>query len=172
MKKSIPTFLFLVLLLNASTCLDELCEESKAPEINFGVLLGGQVLMVIESLDDEVDVTKEYFWSDFGMDYYKYYCSGTSNGPYTTNFKIAQDGSLEKQGMGYMSFRMDNKDDFLSFTFTVQHKEDFYNVSGNYNVKYDALKPHDGQKAYIEFTIKIKWQDGTPEAESITATIR
>jgi hypothetical protein len=99
-----------------------LCEESKAPEINFGVLLGGHVLMVIESLDDELDVTREYFHADFGMDYYKYYCNGDRNGPFTTNFKILQDGSLEKQGIGYMSFRMDNKDDFLSFTFTVQRE--------------------------------------------------
>jgi len=171
MKKSFTTCLFIGLILNASSCLKEGCEETKSPEINFGVLLGGHVLCVIESLDDEVDVTKEYYYSDFVMNYYKVYCAGTRNGPFTENFKIGKNGLLEKQGIGYMSFRMDNADDYINFTFTIQSEDNIYNVSGNYDVYYDTFKHHNGQKAYIDFTIKIKWKDGTPTTESIIATI-
>lgn len=171
MKKSFTTCLFIVLILNASSCLKEGCEETKSPEINFGVLLGGHVLCVIESLDDEVDVTEEYYNFDFGMEYYKVYCDGTRKGPFITNFKIGENGSLEKQGVSYMSFRMDNTDDYINFTFTIQSKDNNHNVSANYDVYYDMFKQHNGQKAYIDFTIKIKWKDGTPTAESIIATI-
>ncbi len=41
MKKSFTTCLFIVLILNVSSCIKVGCEETKAPEINFGVLLGG-----------------------------------------------------------------------------------------------------------------------------------
>lgn len=169
MKKSFTTCLFIALIFNASSCFKEGCEESKAPEINFGVRLGGHVLCVIETLDDEVDVTKHY--SNFVMEYYKVYCSGTRKGPFTENLVIATDGSLVKQSIGYMSFRMDNTDDYISFTFTIQSGDDIYNVNANYDVYYDTFKPHNGQNAYIFFTIKIKWDDGTPTTESIIATI-
>ncbi len=171
MKKSFTTCLLIVFLLNASSCLKEGCEETKSPEINFGVLLAGHVLCVIESLDDEVDVTGNYYNSDFGMEYYKVYCDGTRKGPFTTYFKIGENGLLEKQSIGYMSFRMDNTDDYINFTFTIQYKENNYNVDANYDVYYDTFKQFNGENAYIDFTVKIKWKDGTPTAESITATI-
>ncbi|MBN2482252.1 MAG: hypothetical protein JXB19_10950 [Bacteroidales bacterium] len=166
--------LLLFLVIAPSNCeqCSEDCDDTTAPEINFGLVLGGHILCVIEQLGDEIDVTQSYFYSDFIMSYSKIYCDGTPRGPFTTNFKIGETGLLENQGIGYMSFRMDNTKDYINFTFEIQYQEDTYKIkNANYKVYYDMFKPYDGNNAHIDFNIKIKWDEGNPTAESIVATI-
>jgi hypothetical protein len=124
------------------------CKKTEAPEINFGLLFYGSVQIKNE---DNEDITASFVDSDFNMLYYKVYCSGKNNGPFTTEFSIKEDGSLYKKSIGYMSFRMDNKKDYIRVQFFIDGSD----IGKEYRVSYDQLKAFDGANPNLNFTIAI-----------------
>ena len=159
--------LFFACLLIAQGCfIKEECKETEAPEINFGLLIGGSILIVEEEGDNETDITNQYVDSDFNVMYYKVYCNGTNKGPFTTEFAVNEDGSLYKKSIGYYSFRMDNKEDFMRVAFFLDGKE----VS-THSVFYDTIKPYDGSNAYLDFTLKLSWNGIIFTTKSFIVTI-
>ena len=68
MKKSL-SIVFLVFTFIAQSCFEFKdegeCKKTEAPEINFGFLLGGNVLIVETEGNEEYDVTADYFESPF-----------------------------------------------------------------------------------------------------------
>lgn len=143
--------IFLLILFGTFGCLKEGCEKTTAPEINFGLLLGGGILILEHEGDQEFDVTADYTNADFTMSYYKVYCSGSQNGPFSSEFYVRQDGTLNKESIGYWDFRMDNTDDYMRIEFILQDTN-----LGFYNVDYNTLKRFDGTKPYIHFTLVVE----------------
>jgi hypothetical protein len=115
---------------------------------------------------DDKDITPQFVDKDFNMLCYKVYCNGTNNGPFTTQFKINEDGSLYKKSIGYYGFRMDNTEDYMRISFFLDGKE-----AGGYNVSYNQLKPFAGQNPYLDFTISYYWINSTLTIESISVKI-
>ena len=155
--------LFLALLLTTSGCLNEGCKKTEAPEINFNMFLFANIQ--IKNTKDE-DVTSQFVDNDFNMMCYKVYCDGTNKGPFTTEFKVNEDGSLYKKSIGYYGFRMDNTEDYMRVSFFLGGNE-----AGHYNVYYNQLKAFDGANPYLNFTIKYTLVSNTIEVESINVSI-
>lgn len=156
----------LLLIFSTQGCLksEAECKKTEAPEINFGLLLFRNIR--INNLTGE-DITADFVDTDFNMLYYKVYCSGKNNGPFTTEFAINEDGSLYKKSIGYWSFRMDNTQDYIRVTFFIDGKD----IGKSYNVTYNQLKAFYGQNPHLNFSI-ILASDGTLfETESISLSI-
>ena len=64
---------------------------------------------------------------------------------------MRQDGTLNKESIGYWDFRMDNTDDYMRIEFIFQDTN-----LGFYNVDYNTLKRFDGMKPYIHFTLVVE----------------
>ena len=127
---------------------EDKCEETKAPEINFKFLLGGDIFIVEKG--NTKDITVDF--DNVNMMMYKVYCSGHSNGPFEQSYLIETDGTLVKQGIGSWSFKMDNKDDYMRVVLFCDTKE-----LGTYNIYYSDLEKHDQGTAYFEFSIRTIW---------------
>ena len=130
---------------------DDECLDTEAPEINFGLLLGGEILFKNSS---GAIITSRH--QECKMDVYKVYCDGTKNGPFTTEFTIDADGILVKKGPGYMSYRMDNTLDYMRIVTLIDNPDS----PNGYNpfhdpcaIWYDDIKSQDGGNAYIHFTL-------------------
>lgn len=142
------------------------CKKTEAPEINFGFLLGGTVLIVETEGNEEYDVTADYFEKPFTISCYKVYCDGTNKGPFPQEFVLGFDGTLEKQSIGIYSFRMDNEEDYMNLIFYLNGED-----AGSYKVYYNSLKSQDGGNAYVSLFIKLIHKGYYIELESITATV-
>ena len=144
------SFLFILFLLgNIDGCnTEEECEKTKAPEINFKFLLGGEIFIV--EAGNEKDITVDF--DKFNMMVNKAYCDGTINGPFDQNYLITTDGQLVRQSIGTWSFRMDNTKDYMNVNFFCDGKD-----LGTHNIYYDDLKKHDGGTAYYEFGFNTVW---------------
>lgn len=140
------------------------CKKTEAPEINFGLIFYGNIqIKTVEG----TDITANFADTGFNMLYYKVYCSGKNNGPFTTEFKINEDGTLYKMSIGYWSFRMDNTKDYIRVQFFIEGKE----IGQEYNVSYNQLKAFDGGNPYLKFTIKLTSVGNSFETESISLAI-
>lgn len=127
------------------------CVDAEAPEINFGLLLGGEITFKNSS---GVTIASEH--EEMRMDVYKVYCDGTENGPFATEFTIAEDGVLVKKGISYMSYRMDNTLDYMRIVLFIDnlHAPKGFNTFGEpCAIWYDKIKSQDGGNAYIHFTL-------------------
>jgi hypothetical protein len=127
---------------------EDKCEETKAPEINFKFLLGGDIFIVEKGHTRDITVD----FDNVNMMMYKVYCSGHSNGPFEQNYLIQTDGILVKQGIGSWSFKMDNKDDYMRVVLFCDTKE-----LGTQYIYYADLEKHDQGSAYFEFSIRTVW---------------
>lgn len=149
MKNSVfSLFLILMILLHGCLNKEAECKKTEAPEINVGLLFFGKVK--IENPSGE-DITSEFVDQDLNMLYYKVYCDGTNRGPFTSEFSINEDGSLYKKSIGYMSFRMDNRNDYIRVKFFIDGSD----IGQSYNVTYDQLKAYDGGNPNLNFTIRV-----------------
>lgn len=145
-------FAFLVLIvLSASWCNKNKCEENTAPEINFELLVGGSVL-----IEDPVgkDITTEFHGHDFVVHINKIYCDGTIRGPFEEFYLIDEDGRLDRIGIGTWGFRMDNNDDYMKLKFFLDGK-----AVGEYDLPYNIMQKYDQGTGYFEFLIKCKWDE-------------
>jgi len=127
---------------------EDQCEDSKGPEINFRLLLGGNILVVEEETTKDITVD----FDNVNMMMYKVYCSGHANGPFEQNYLIETDGTLVKQGIGSWSFKMDNKEDYMRVVIFCDTKE-----IATQSIYYSDLQQHDEGTAYYEFSIRTTW---------------
>lgn len=172
--KNYISFFFLIVFVGIYGCFEKPCEKTDAPEINFGLLMGGNLTITetknYENDDDDVtfvDVTKEHVDADLTMSYYKVYCTGKRNGPFTSEFSVNEDGSLYKKSIGYWSFRMDNTDDYIRIFFILEGQE-----LGKFDINYNTLKNYDGKTPYIQFKLKVSQIEDFLTLASSEATIK
>ena len=166
MQKLLLSFL-LLLIISIQSCFlsEEECKKTEAPEINFGLLFSGNVIIYNES--DE-NITADFVDKDLNMLYYKVYCSGKNNGPFTTEFAINEDGSLYKKTIGYWSFRMNNTKDYIRVKFFIEGDE----VGYSYNVTYDQLKAYDGSNPFLQFNLVLTYNGSSFKTRSISLSIQ
>ncbi len=133
MVKYLSIILIVFLMGDIDGCKDasDECEKTKAPEINFKFLLGGNIQISEDGTGK--DITNEF--DDFTMMMNKVYCDGTSKGPFEVPYLITTDGQLVKQSIGTWSFRMDNTEDYMNVNFFCNGHD-----LGTHNVFYDMLK--------------------------------
>ena len=141
-------FIFLVFLSGCELFTDQdKCKETETPEINFGLLAGGEVLILST---DGFDITEQFENENFTIMFTKWYCDGTSKGPFEEAFVLDKYGILFRQGIGTWSFRMDNTKDYMRIAFFFKGES-----VGDYNAYYEQLKSSDGGNKYFEFYITI-----------------
>jgi len=160
----LPLFLILMTCLQGCLSTEAECKKTEAPEINVGLLFFGSVKIKNQSGDD---ITSEFVDRELNMLYYKVYCDGTNRGPFTTEFTINEDGSLYKESIGYMSFRLDNRNDYIRVHFYI----DGTDIGQSYNVIYDQLKAYDGGNPNLNFRIVLEANGIFYSTQSISLTI-
>ena len=157
---------FLLLLISFQSCLksEAECKKTEAPEINFGLLLFGNI-----QINDPggTDITIDFTDAQLNMLYYKVYCDGANNGPFTTEFTINEDGTLYKESIGYWSFRMDNTKDYIRVQFFIEGDD----IGLEYNVSYDQLKAFDGSNPNLTFSLVVTADGEFFSTESISLSI-
>jgi hypothetical protein len=126
------------------------CKGSEAPEIEFGLLIGGDVDVI--SHQTGFEVTSE--WEGLGINIImnKVYCNGTTRGPFEENYTIDVNGLMHRQAIGYWSFIMNNRNDYMDINFFCGGNE-----IGNYAASCDMLAPGNGGTGYLSFKIEIEW---------------
>lgn len=167
MMKSIRLLLILTFLLSSCDLIDQMekCDETNAPEINFELLVGGQVKILSKETGN--DVTALYEDADMTVFFNKIYCDGTNKGPFEEYFALDKYGVMWRNSIGRWSFRMDNKDDYMRISFFIDGKE-----VGKYNLDYDMLKMFDTSTAYIEFLIDCEHTESSVDNDIYGKDIR
>lgn len=157
---------FLLLILSIQGCLtsESECKKTEAPEINFGLLFLGNIQINDPSGND---ITADFLDAELNMLYYKVYCSGKNNGPFTTEFTINEDGTLYKESIGYWSFRMDNTKDYIRVQFFIEGAD----IGQEYRVTYNQLKAFDGSNPVLTFNMVVTADNEIFETESISLSI-
>lgn len=124
------------------------CDKTKAPEINFSFRAGGTVKFMSY---EATDITSQFEGKALIINFYKDHCSGSVSGPFDQAYLIHGSGELERIGIGYWSFKMDNKEDRIRtriYYEGVSLTEPIYD-------DYDAMKSYDGSGVYYEYMITI-----------------
>lgn len=165
MKNLFLSILLLIMITN-QTCLktEEECKKTEAPEINVGLIFSGTINIQDNS---GKDITADFVDTGLDMIYYKVYCSGKNNGPFTSEFSINKDGTLYKKSIGYWSFRMDNKQDYIRVSFFIAGED----IGQTYNVTYDQLKAFDGGKPILKFSLIVTFNGYYFLTESLVLAI-
>lgn len=158
--------IMLISLETCEKCTQDICEEAKAPEINFGLLLSGRITVFTVEDNKEIDITDEY--KHFSIDVFKTYCTGEERGPFTTNFDIGQEGTLINQSIGYMSYRMDNTYDYMYMKFIIGN---VLIKNGFCSIYYDDLKLQNNDMAGVIFILRIEKSTGNQGEEYILSKI-
>ncbi len=149
---------FLILLFLVTSCNlfedDEECNKTDAPEINFGLLVGGQVKIINSSSGE--DITSDFDDKEVLVFFNKVYCNGKTNGPFEDYFVLDNLGVMWRNAVGTWEFRMDNTEDYMRIVFFIEGDE-----IGKYNIDYNMLKADDNGKAYFEFDILCEYFEST-----------
>ncbi|TLX76067.1 hypothetical protein E9993_07605 [Labilibacter sediminis] len=163
-------WIFIFLLLATSCELfenEEECKKTETTEINFGLLVGGQVKVISNNTGNDVtamfeDVALTVFFN-------KIYCDGTNKGPFEEYFVLDKYGVMFRNGIGNWEFRMDNHDDYMRLSFFLDG-----NAVGKYNLPYSMLKPYDKRKAYFEFDILCEYTESNVDNDvyGVQVTLR
>lgn len=158
--------ILLLLIISSQSCLktEAECKKTEAPEINVGLIFSGNI-----NIQDNTgaDITADFVDVGLDMIYYKVYCSGKNNGPFTTEFSITEDGTLYKKSIGYWSFRMDNKEDYIRVSFFIDGDD----IGQPYNVSYDQLKAFNGSNPLLKFSIVVTFDGYFFKTESLVLAI-
>ncbi|MDT8402281.1 MAG: hypothetical protein RQ743_11350 [Bacteroidales bacterium] len=165
MNKLVFSFLlFLMIFIQSCLTPEAECKKTEAPEINVGLLFAGSI-----QINDPGgnDITILFTDAELNMLYYKVYCTGKNNGPFTSEFTINENGTLYKKSIGYWSFRMNNTKDYIRVQFFIEGD----NIGQEYRVTYDQLKAFDGGKPYLNFSIVVTADNEIYKTKSISLNI-
>lgn len=163
MKKIV--FLSLAMLIITQPGCKDNCKDNEAPEIEFGLLAGGNV--EVRSLQTGYVVTSEWEGLGINVQVNKVYCNGSIRGPFEESYTIDKDGVMLRSGIGYWSFRMDNRNDYMRLKFFCGGKE-----IGSYSAFYDMLAPSNGGIGYLQFKIELEWDYAENDLASGKVTLQ
>jgi hypothetical protein len=124
------------------------CEDTEAPEINFGMKAGGTVKFTSW---EGADITDQFEGQTLTITFYKDHCDGTSRGPFDYTYSIDKFGVLWRNEGGYWSFKMNNKRDRIRTRLYYSGKS----LSSPIYDDYEAMKPYDGSIVHHSYMITI-----------------
>lgn len=125
-----------ILMLPLQGC-DEKCKKTEAPEVEFGLIIGGK----IEFRDHITNtvITPELAGMEIHLMLKKVYCNGTIRGPFDESYLFGADGTLIRESSGYWSFKFDNLDDYMDIDFFAGGSEVCQTA-----LYYSELQPYNG----------------------------
>jgi hypothetical protein len=125
------------------------CEDTEAPEINFGMKAGGTVKFTSW---EGADITDQFEGKILTITFYKDHCNGAISGPFEHTYSIDKYGELWHNEIGYWSFKMNNTQDRMRTRFYYLGKS---LSSSPVYYDYDDMKPYDGSIAVHKYMINI-----------------
>lgn len=139
---------------------EDTCKENEMPEINFYFIPYG-IKAEITSNQTGTNVTNQFF-SDVTVKVstYKNYCSGKSNGPFEDMYNVISSGDLDKLSLGAMSYRMDNKLDFMLVKIEAKSSGEVKYLGDN-KIYYDELESFDEGNYNLGIEVYLKYDTGT-----------
>lgn len=148
--RQVKTLIIFCIILGLKSCslFRDDCEDTEAPEINFGVKAGGTVKFMSW---EGTDITGQFEGQILTITFYKDHCDGTSRGPFDYTYTIDKYGELWRNEAGYWSFKMNNKRDRIRTRFYFKG----VSLAAPAYDDYEAMKPYDGAIVHHNYRITI-----------------